>query len=257
MHAYAEIPFKFEMPIDTWQKAGAEGSARRIGGVISTESKDRQGEVVLQRGLDFSEFLRNGWFNDNHSKDIAGVLGYPVKVEKVQVNGKPAHKVEGYLLEGYEPADRIWKLAQSLQKTGRRLGFSIEGAVRQRAGSNDNVIAEAVVRNVAITHCPVNTDTGLDVLAKSMLAIERATQGPNAVQKALEQLHRALMAGGALTGGSPVAGDGGPLRTESLEGGPVRRKKRLRKSEARRFVQARYPGMTEQEADRVLRFACA
>jgi len=255
MHAYSEIPFKFEMPIDTWQKAGAEGSARRIGGIISTESKDRQGEVVLQRGLDFSEFLRNGWFNDNHSKDISGVLGYPVKVEKITHNGKPAHKVEGYLLDGYEPADKIWRLAQSLQKTGRRLGFSIEGSVRQRAGSNDNVIAEAVVRNVAITHCPVNTDTGLDVLAKSLIAMERATQGPNAVQKALEQLHRALMAGGAIAG---APGDGAPLRTESLEGAVVpRRKKRLNKSEARQFVRARYPGLTEQEADRVLRFACA
>ena len=152
--AVAELPFKFELPIDAWtEKAGEAGKERRIGGIISTESADRHGEIVLQRGLDFKDFLKNGWFNDNHSKDTTGILGYPIKVEKVQHAGKQAHRVEGYLLPGYKPADKIWDLARSLQKTGRRLGFSIEGSVRQRTGPRENVIAEAVVRNVAITNC--------------------------------------------------------------------------------------------------------
>ena len=39
----------------------------KLRGIISTEHRDRQGEVILQRGLDFRPFLDYGWFNDNHS----------------------------------------------------------------------------------------------------------------------------------------------------------------------------------------------
>jgi len=205
--------------------------------------------------------VANGWFNDNHSKDTAGILGYPIKVEKVTHNGRPAHKVEGYLLDGYEPADRIWKLAQSLQATGRRLGFSIEGSVRQRAGGNDDVVAEAIVRNVAITNCPVNTDTQLEIVVKSMMALEAAARAPkrSEVQKALEVLERALMAGSSISG-SGMPGDGFALRTESVERKcvtPKKRKRTLTKSEALTFVRTRFPGLTMADAERVLRFANA
>jgi hypothetical protein len=253
MQTHTDIPFKIELPFDVWEKSGEAGKERRIGGIISTESKDRHGEVVLQRGLDFTDFLRNGWFNDNHSKNTADILGYPIKVEKVVHNGKPAHKVEGYLLPDYEPADRIWRLARSLQKTGRRLGFSIEGSVRQRTGPSENVIAEALVRNVAVTNCPVNTDTGLDVLAKSMMAVESGATQPE-VANALEVLRRALASGSAIGApSSPQAGDGFALRTESVD----RRKRRkvLSKSQALRLVMNRYPGMTRPQAERVVRWA--
>lgn len=250
MPPLAEIPFKFELPIEVWEKAGEPGKERRIGGIISTESKDRQGEVVLQRGLDFSEFVSNGWFNDNHSKATSDILGYPTKIEKRTVNGRPAHFVEGYLLPDYPPADKIWKLAQSLQKTGRRLGFSIEGSVVRRAGTNDTVIAAAKVRNVAITACPVNTDTGLDVLTKSLQAMEMSEGG--------EWFRRALMAGG--DGGF---GDGSALRVESLErdkhvlAGPTPTKKRkvLTKAEALEFLRSKYRGMTDAHAERIFSFA--
>jgi hypothetical protein len=154
MHTTAQIPFRFELPFEVWEKAGPDPSKRRrIGGIISTDKTDRQGEVVLQRGLDFSEFLSNGWFNDNHSRETTGIVGYPELVKKVQHKGRPAHYVEGYLIEGFDRADEIWKLAQSLQRTGRRLGFSIEGAVSRREGHDGRTIAEAKVRNVAITNC--------------------------------------------------------------------------------------------------------
>ena len=153
MHTTADIPFKFELPFEVFHKAGEVGKERRIGGIISTDRTDRQGEQVLQDGLDFSEFINNGWFNDNHSKDTTGIVGYPIKIEKQRKNGRPVHYVEGYLLENFEPADKIWTLANSLQKTGRRLGFSIEGSVTRRAGNDGRVIASAKVRNVAITNC--------------------------------------------------------------------------------------------------------
>jgi hypothetical protein len=242
-----EIPFKFELPFEVFHKAGKPGQERRIGGMISTDRNDRQGEIVLQRGLDFSEFLSNGWFNDNHSKDTTGIVGYPLKVEKRKHNGRDGHYVEGYLLEGYEPADKIWTLANALQKTGRRLGFSIEGAVTRREGPSGKVIAEAKVRNVAITNAPVNTDTGLEVLAKSMLALEREAD-----------IKQALVAGSAISSPSPSHGEGFPLRVESLEVDPKKkRKKRLTNLEAMEIVKAAYPGISNHDASRIVAFAAA
>jgi hypothetical protein len=254
-----EIPFKIEVPIEVFEKAGEKGKERRIGGIISTEAKDKQGEVVLQRGLDFSDFEANGWFNDNHSRDTAGIVGYPMKggIRRTTHNGKPATYVEGYLLQGDGEkslqADRIWGLANALQKTDRRLGFSIEGKVMRRSGPNGKTIAQARVSNVAITNCPVNTDSGLDVLAKSMMALEGD-------ENAIEAL-KALAAGNAIAApAEPTPGDGFALRGESLEGGPKKRKRKKKqrlvaKSEAIEFIRRRHPGLSAEDAERIWHFA--
>jgi len=235
----ADIPFKFEIPFEVFHKAGAEpGKARRIGGVISTEDKDRQGEVVLQRGLDFSDFVTNGWFNDNHSKATTDIVGYPEMIEKRIVGGKPVHYVEGYLLEGHEPADKIWNLAQSLARTNRRLGFSIEGSVSRRSGHDGSTIAKAKVREVAITKCPVNTSTGLEILAKSLMAAE--SEG--------DDWRRALAAGQAVSNPGVAPGCGFALRTESME----RKPKKLTRGQAREFLMKRYRGMSKALADRII-----
>ena len=261
----AEIPFKFELPIEVWEKAGSEpGKNRRIGGVISTQDKDRQGEVVLQRGLDFSEFLNHGWFNDNHSRETTGIVGYPDKVEKRTVNGRPSHYVEGYLLQGFPRSDEIWRLAQSLQKTNRRLGFSIEGSVVRREGLEGKIIAQAKVRNVAITNCPVNTSTGLEILAKSMMALEAegaarksATQPCWGADECCgtcetEDAQKALSAGQAVTDPGATPGQGFPLRVESMEKKP---KRHLSKAEAINWLQSRYPRLTKADAERIYRHA--
>lgn len=263
-----EFPFRFEFPVEVFYKAGEAGKERRIAGIISTEHKDQQDEVVLQRGLDFGPFLRAGWINDNHSRDTAGVIGYPIKVEKTTHNGKPATSMEGYLLPDFGPADAIWDLANSLQKTDRRLGFSIEGKVRRRTGSDGKVIAEALVRNVAVTNCPVNTQTGLDVIAKSMMVLEQGSNCPGCTRRCV---HKALTAGQSVTDPGASPGEGFALRTENLEADPKvttydvddeekrkrkkRRKKRLTKAEAMTLICQRYPGATPDLADRIIRHA--
>lgn len=164
--------FIFEIPAETWEKADADDRSRRIGGICSTNDLDRQSEVVLQKGLDFQPFLDFGWFNDNHIGSMDAVLGYPDDAKFMK--GKDGHEgwhVEGYLLKGVPRADAVWMLAQALQKTGhRRLGFSVEGSVNDRDPINPNVVRKATIRHVAITHCPVNTSTALNILAKSLAA---------------------------------------------------------------------------------------
>lgn len=210
--------FQFFAPLSFFEKASApEGEKRRFGGVISTELRDKQKEWVLQRGLDFSYFLNNGWFNDNHSKETADVLGYPESVLKfrkgdVLPDGSTAAFngtwAEGHLLETPK-ANRIWELANALSKAGnkRRLGFSVEGQILERTGPNNNVVAKALVRNVAITNCPVGEETRLEVLAKS-----------------LEEVEKGMTAGAATPGVNPSAagdvtgeGAGKVLAPQSLE----------------------------------------
>jgi hypothetical protein len=262
-----EIPFSLEIPVEVFHKAGEPGKERRISGVISTEHRDQQGEVVLQRGLDLNPFLRGGWINDNHSKETAGVVGYPLKIERTTVDGKPATRMEGYLLQDFKPADEIWDLANSLQKTDRRLGFSIEGKVRRRAGNDGKVIAEAVVRNVAVTNCPVNARTGMDILGKSFAFMESGDQCAGCNRDG-GCLHKALAAGHAVSDPGAAPGEGFPLRTEHLEKKPKvttyeldeekkkkKRKKRLTKSEALAEIRRRYSGMPEWLADKLIQHA--
>ncbi|MAD95968.1 MAG: hypothetical protein CMB99_01440 [Flavobacteriaceae bacterium] len=173
----------------------------RIGGICSTDELDQQDERVIQAGLDFSPFLDKGWYNDNHGAKTTDVLGYPTAAKLVQKgemlpNGRSAKKrgwwTEGHLLNTKE-GRKLWGLTQALAKTDRKLGFSIEGSVRKRDAMNPNVISRAVVKNVAITHCPVNTGTEMHALAK------------------------ALTAGGDVVNPGASPGQGFPLRTESLD----------------------------------------
>jgi hypothetical protein len=154
------------------------------------------------------------------------------------VGGKPTHYVEGYLLEGHGPSDKIWNLANALAKTNRRLGFSIEGSVQRRSGPTGSTIAQAKVREVAVTRCPVNTSTGLEILAKSIMAAE--SEG--------DDWRRALAAGQAVSDPGVAPGQGFALRTESME----RKPKKLTRSEARGFLMKRYRGMTKALADRII-----
>lgn len=183
--------------------AGGDPSKRlRIAGVVSTDKLDKQSEEILQEGLDFSDCLREGWFNDNHSgSSVTGPVGVPAGVtffRKGQTlpDGRKAHRpcwwVDGYLLDD-EQGQALYAKLQAVEKTGgdRRYGFSIEGSVVERDPFQPHRVKKAKVRHIAITHCPVNTDSYLVTLAK------------------------ALSSGGA---GAP--GEGGALQLESLEQGP-------------------------------------
>lgn len=154
--------------VDIVQKGGSNLEEERpIGGWCSTESRDRQDEIVVAKGLDFDEFVKFGFYNDNHKQETAAVLGEPRLAEL----RKNRWWTEGNLLKGYEPADRIWQLAKALNtSTRRKLGFSIEGKVLERG--HDNRIIRAKIRHVAITNSPVNTDCSWDILSKAFGSLE-------------------------------------------------------------------------------------
>lgn len=291
------LPFQFEIPVQFFEKAGAPaGQGRRIGGIVTTERPDRQGEVVLSKALDWDDWIRNGWFNDNHSKATDGIVGYPDAVAYFEKGAAlpdgtqaPANGfwAEGYLLENHEPADKIWKLGKALQGTGRRLGFSVEGQIHRRIGPKTvfkksadgksgqwvgNTIAKATVRNVAVTNCPVNTDTGLEILAKSLEAASQAE--PTDFEARLVVLEKALAMGTA-TGINPPAGPqvgegagqvisgqslerkGDPRLNEKKKDEDEETKKSLTDAEAMAWFCRRVPGADALQAYRFVKLTKA
>lgn len=165
----------------------------RIGGFASTPDSDRQGDEIIQRGLDISQFLDHGWFNHDH--DNTQILGYPDK-RKCKVSAKGFY-VEGVLLKGVELAERVYQTALALEASNapRKMGFSIEGKVLKR-DEKTNRIVKAEVYNVAVTANPVNVNCTWDVLVKSFV-------GMDGLNKALDAGHG--------------DGKGAPLIPESLE----------------------------------------
>lgn len=186
--------FRFHLEADIQKSEDASDDVRLIRGYASTADQDRQGESLLQKGLDISDFVNHGYFNYDHDNSI--ILGYPLQTCKVDSKG---FWVEGHLLKGVPQADRIWELAKALKKSNapRRIGFSVEGKVVERSG---NKIVKAKIYNVAITTNPVNANCSWEAVVKSFNA--------PTVSKSLEAGYEV----------DPTKMEGGSvLRKESLE----------------------------------------
>lgn len=194
-----ENDFKVFVEAEPDLEKSNETSKRIIRGYASTPTADRQGESLVQKGLDIVDFVKSGWLNYDH--DNAVILGYPTENTNVDDNGL---WVEGELLEGVEAADNMWNLALSLQKSKapRRLGFSVEGKVLERDG---NTVVKAKIYNCALTPNPVNSEATWEAVVKSFDPASDIT-----VTKALEAGHAT----------SPdMQQDGGAFRKESLDQG--------------------------------------
>lgn len=195
----SENNFKFYVEADVDLKKSQDDGEWYIRGYASTPDSDRQGESLVQKGLDISDFLNHGYFNFDH--DNSHILGYPT--ENTHIDDKGLW-VEGKLLKGVPIAERMWNLALSLKKSNapRKLGFSVEGKVLERNGEQ---ITRAKIYNVAITPNPVNTNATWEAVVKSF-------SGNNDSM----YIGKALDAGYGTTPATQT--DGGALREEDLEG---------------------------------------
>lgn len=164
-----EVNFNCWVPCQAvMAKGGAKGSdksgKRWVQGIASTGSRDLQGEIVDQSGIDFNYFLKSGYLNNDHKPGFENKVGQPTECRLT----KQGLFIKGYLFENNKVADDIWKLMSSLDASGssRRIGFSIQGKVQKRNGSN---IEKCWVQDVAITPAPVNHTTWCE-MAKSLSA---------------------------------------------------------------------------------------
>lgn len=146
-------------------KQGADKTGKRwIQGIASTDGRDLQGEIVNQNGIDFSYFLKHGFFNDDHQKGPEHKVGQPTEA-KLTKNGL---WVKGFLFKEHARADHYWELMRALEASGsdRKVGFSIQGKVLRKNGKH---IEKCWIQDIAITTQPVNTATWAEI-AKSLSA---------------------------------------------------------------------------------------
>lgn len=148
----------------------------KIGGIISTDAKDQEGDILLQEGMDWSYFLDRGYFNYEHQQGPENILGVPDKVELIDMDGKKATKVEGFLLMDTPKAKDVYQSIKAIDKAGlgRQIGFSVEGQVIERDLENPKIVKRAKILNVSITAHPVNPDAKLELLARSLMIAEKA-----------------------------------------------------------------------------------
>ena len=60
--------FSFKIPIDL-VKSDGNSDEMRIGGYASTPDEDRQGDEIIQKGLDIQDFVNYGYFNYDHDNE--------------------------------------------------------------------------------------------------------------------------------------------------------------------------------------------
>jgi hypothetical protein len=186
--------FKFRVDADVDLVKSQDEGEWYIQGYASTPDQDRQGESLVQKGLDITDFVNYGYLNYDHNS--AEILGYPTENTRVDDHGL---WVEGKLLKHVEKAKWMWETAVALKKSNapRKLGFSVEGKVLERQGDK---IVKAKIYHCAITPSPVNTNATWEAVVKSFSS--------GGMSKSLE-------AGYAT---SPLEQSGGGAhRTESIE----------------------------------------
>jgi len=165
-------PFAFSLwlPVEPLAKS-LEGGPRLIRGWASTDDEDLQREVIVQEGIDYRPLLETGYIDWDHRGSYGPeyLIGEPLQCSlRDTPRGGQGLWLEGVLYAGHPKADAAWELLlrSARGESTRRLGFSVQGAVLQRQGK---FIRRSVVRHVALTHQPVNTQTFAE-LAKALAA---------------------------------------------------------------------------------------
>lgn len=199
-----ENKFNFIMPAEI---SKSEDGEWKIAGLASTQDIDRQGESIIQKGVDLSPIdAKRGYFNFDHlsgPENLIGTIdGYNQSPKGLYVHGK--------LFKNHSRAKAVYEIMSSLGKGEvGRVGMSVEGKILKRSDANPNVIEKCRIDKVAITLNPVNTNTYAD-LVKSMSgsSIEfNATEDNYKAEETEELLFSASqvvsMVQKALTAGAP------------------------------------------------------
>lgn len=158
--------FKFVTPVSLQKSDNGDW---RIFGKASTSNKDLQGEIIDLKGLDLQHIKnRKGTFNWEHNNDPENKLGI---IDQYKLDGNGLY-LGGYLFKNHSKAKAVYDIMSSLGEQDKgRMGLSVEGVIRERAGKDGKVIKKAVITGCALTMNPVNTETYCD-LVKSLSAVE-------------------------------------------------------------------------------------
>ena len=137
----------------------------KVKGLASTQNLDRQGEVIVQKGIDLTPIdQKRGVLNWDHKPGIENMVGV---LDGYSKDDKGLY-VEGRLFKNHDKARAIYGVMSSLSDSDKgRIGLSVEGKILERDKANPKIIKKCKINAVAITMNPVNSDTYAD-LVKSM-----------------------------------------------------------------------------------------
>lgn len=207
--------FSFDIPFQIEKSASGE---YRIRGQASTGAVDRQGERIIQSGLDITPLKEGkGILNVDHSNLPEDIIG---KIDKAYFNDKGLF-IEGYLFAKHKRANAIASIMDSLKPEDKQtFGLSVEGKIEERGGKSNKIIKRAIIDRVAWTSRPVNEDSYCE-LAKSLTVHETFK---NALCEAL--LIKAMNVGYGQENAPATRSDGNALVPESLGGVGGKKKKK-------------------------------
>lgn len=184
---YVEIWTPFELV----GKAGDDGPRPlgEIRGITSSEIRDLDGEIIVQKGLDWSDCLETGFLTHEHPLGSLNIVGFPSAISPTSVvkGGKKydATKLEASLYLDDKIGKGLWDKGVTMQKAGgqRALGLSIEGKIKPGARKKGGYVDGIRVKSVAISSQPRNkTSWWQPVMRGLVMAMDAAH--PLAVQPA-------------------------------------------------------------------------
>jgi len=214
--------FSFIMDAELTKSDDGEWKVR---GLASTESIDKQGELILQKGIDLSPVEeKRGILNWDHNKGPENTIGIIEGYNK----SNDGLFIEGKLFKNHTKAKAVYEIMSSLGKSDKgRIGLSVEGAVLERDSKNPKIIKKCKINAVALTMNPVNSNTYADLI-KSMSQAENfefESTGENfnnsptlfTADQVLEIVQKALTVGDSYNKASINLNGGDALTQENLE----------------------------------------
>lgn len=136
-----------------------------IKGWGSTAQIDMDEDIIDPDGINIEYFVKHGYINADHNPER--IIGYPTENCKV-IKGQGLF-IEGKLFKDNPYVTDYIQLADNLEKSGsgRKLGFSIEGAVKSRNVNDNRIIEGVTITGLAVTPRPANTGSTIDTILKS------------------------------------------------------------------------------------------
>ncbi len=181
--------FNFFVPIEIVKGTEESNGEMIIEGIASDNGRDFDGEYLDPSGFDFSPLMESGVINWNHraKDDPDAIIGEPMTARVTENN---EFFIRGKLFKGDKKAIDTYNKAITLKKnkSTRQLGWSIEGIATDRDPLNPKRVRKALITGVAITHCPKNSNTFVNIVKGQYneLYIAPETYCPNCTDEQLQ-----------------------------------------------------------------------
>ena len=175
------VPLEIEPNRDSLFKSAAElPDSVVVKGLVSSDRRDLDGELIRQDGIDWSWFLTPGQgaltFGHTQWKLRGPIIGRPRQVRPARLDdGTAATWLEGNLWLRTDYGLQVYRDHQAALAAGDPgMGFSIEGTALERDPADPSIVLRCIVYNVAIAFQQKNDVASMDPFEAAMGSIAKA-----------------------------------------------------------------------------------